>query len=100
MSFGIFDCCRRHTDKKFKVSQVGMFVDYYHQDSSGVCDIDAIVFTVISRPCNKPQRIDLCADPEQNWVKNMISAMKKQTKKSKKRQERKRQKQCKRTKKI
>ncbi|XP_075720026.1 C-C motif chemokine 20-like [Rhinoderma darwinii] len=98
-AFGMFDCCRKHTTKKFKVSQVGMFESYYHQDSAEVCDIDAIVFTLNTRPCGEPKRISLCADPNQKWVKNMITAVKKQTQKSKKHQHKKRQKLCKRMKK-
>ncbi|XP_069830153.1 C-C motif chemokine 20-like [Dendropsophus ebraccatus] len=96
--FGHFDCCTRYTNQRFKVSQVAMFEDYYFQDSSDVCDIDAFVFTVNATPCGKPKRITLCADPEKKWVEDMITAMKKLAKKSKKHQQKKKQKLCRRKK--
>ncbi|XP_073432574.1 C-C motif chemokine 20-like [Dendrobates tinctorius] len=97
--FGMYDCCKSHTGNKFKVSQVGMFERYYLQESAGVCDIDAVVFTVNFRPCGQPKIISLCSDPKQSWVKNMMSAVDKQAKKTKKQQQKKRQKLCKRMKK-
>ncbi|KAM4043818.1 uncharacterized protein ACNLHF_014105 [Anomaloglossus baeobatrachus] len=98
--FGIFDCCINHTTKKFKVSQVGMFENYYIQDSLGVCDMDAVVFTVNSRPCSEPKIIiSLCADRKQMWVKNMMEAVDKQAKKNKKQKQRNVKKLCKRMKK-
>ncbi|XP_056419494.1 uncharacterized protein LOC130360963 [Hyla sarda] len=98
-ALGIFDCCTKHTKQEFKVTKVGMFEGYDRQDSSGVCDIDAIVFTVNTRPCGEPKRIPLCADPKKDWVGKMIIAMKNHAKKSKKKQQKKREKLCKRMKK-
>ncbi|XP_073529088.1 C-C motif chemokine 20-like [Phyllobates terribilis] len=97
--FGVYDCCMKHTAKKFKVPQVGMFERYYLQESSGVCDIDAVVFTVNSRPCGQPKIISLCADPKQSWVKKMMSAVDKQAKKPKKHQRKNLRKLCKNMKK-
>ncbi|XP_069584066.1 C-C motif chemokine 20-like [Ranitomeya imitator] len=97
--FAMYDCCKNHTEKQFKVSQVGMFERYYLQESSGYCDIDAIIFTVNFRPCGQPKIISLCSNPKQSWVKKMISAVDKQAKKTKKQQQKKRQKLCKHMKK-
>ncbi|XP_075123009.1 C-C motif chemokine 20-like [Leptodactylus fuscus] len=98
-ALGIFDCCHKYTEKKFTVSQVGMFKSYYSQESAGVCNIDAIVFKVNTKPCGKPNIIRLCADPKQKWVKKMISAVDKQAKRSKRNQQKKLNKLCRRPKK-
>ncbi|XP_072263709.1 C-C motif chemokine 20-like [Pyxicephalus adspersus] len=91
-AFGSFDCCIKFNKRKVDINKVD---GYYHQKSTQVCDIDAVVFLVRTSPCSNAT-IRMCADPKQNWVQERIKALNKRTLKSKQRRLKKLKKICKR----
>uniref|UniRef100_A0A8C9TCC5 Chemokine interleukin-8-like domain-containing protein n=1 Tax=Scleropages formosus TaxID=113540 RepID=A0A8C9TCC5_SCLFO len=60
----ISNCCLKYV-KKIKNSTKKMVIDYRKQVTDGSCNIFAIVFIM-------KRRRHFCADPEQQWVKNLM----------------------------
>uniref|UniRef100_A0A8C9SR81 Chemokine interleukin-8-like domain-containing protein n=1 Tax=Scleropages formosus TaxID=113540 RepID=A0A8C9SR81_SCLFO len=58
------NCCLKYV-KKIKNSTKKMVIDYRKQVTDGSCNIFAIVFIM-------KRRRHFCADPEQQWVKNLM----------------------------
>ncbi|XP_063771586.1 C-C motif chemokine 20-like [Pseudophryne corroboree] len=77
-AFGMFSCCVRYTPKKLSLKAIENF---YTQDSRGVCNIDAVIFTV-RRPCKSKNKapIQVCADPTQIWVQRIMAHFENPTK--------------------
>ncbi|XP_078522026.1 C-C motif chemokine 20-like [Lissotriton helveticus] len=70
---GDLDCCYSHTKKPLRLKVISSFTV---QSSSDVCDMDAIIF-------HTKKRFNVCANPEDKWVKRILKALRKGTKKSK-----------------
>ncbi|XP_063296968.1 C-C motif chemokine 20-like [Pelobates fuscus] len=75
-----FSCCTKYTKQSIPSKYI---ISFYDQKSTEVCDIDAVVFRVIPKPCKYLEKVEnICADPEQDWVKNHVKALKNSTNKS------------------
>ncbi|XP_069069627.1 C-C motif chemokine 20-like isoform X2 [Pleurodeles waltl] len=70
---GDLDCCTSYSKKPLRLKVVSNFTI---QSSSDVCDMDAVIF-------HTKKRFNVCANPEEPWVKGIVKALSKGNKKSK-----------------
>ncbi|XP_069474105.1 C-C motif chemokine 20 [Ambystoma mexicanum] len=63
-SSGYLDCCYTYTKKLLRMKDISNFT---MQRSSGVCDMDAIIF-------HTKENFNVCANPEDPWVKSILKA--------------------------
>ncbi|XP_068135217.1 C-C motif chemokine 21-like [Hyperolius riggenbachi] len=91
-AFGSYNCCIKYDKRKIPATRIE---SYYRQDSTGVCNINAVVFEVRTNPCKTTTGI-VCVDPNQKWVNQRIEALDKRTERSKKKMLKKLKKKCRR----
>ncbi|KAG8445569.1 hypothetical protein GDO86_010371 [Hymenochirus boettgeri] len=73
-AFGIYDCCISYTKSKLPWKAIRGFSI---QNSNEVCDIDAVIFQVSRRSAinKKLILVQVCTDPNQQWVQSWIEKL-------------------------
>ncbi|MEE6500895.1 hypothetical protein FKM82_003976 [Ascaphus truei] len=61
-----YDCCKNYSKKPKRMWRIKGFIV---QNSSEVCDIDAVIFEI-------KNKIRVCADPKESWVIKSLNRFK------------------------